>query len=113
MKGKKEEANNPERNISFEDIQHDITSWADAVMPDRVPQNTFNKLVFEEIPELVKGGLDDPMEYADILILVIDLAYLKGIDAAAAVREKMKINRQRNWAMDPTTGMFSHVGEDK
>jgi len=94
---------------SIEKLQEEIATWANKVMPDREPQHTFNKLVFEEIPELVKSGLNDPMEYADILILVLDLAYLKGIDAASAVREKMKINRARKWVMNSKTGIMSHV----
>lgn len=91
------------------EIQKDITDWANRTFPDRTYQGTFNKLVFEEIPELINGGVHDPMEYADILILVLDLAYLVGVDAEKAVTKKMTINKARRWRKNPISGLFQHV----
>lgn len=91
------------------EIQKDITDWANRTFPDRTYQGTFNKLVFEEIPELINGGVHDPMEYADILILVLDLAYLVGVDAEKAVTKKMAINKARVWRQNPTSGLYQHV----
>ena len=39
----------------------------------------------------------DPLELADVAILVLDLFYLQEIDLAQAVKDKMLINRQRTW----------------
>lgn len=94
---------------SIAEVQKDITDWADRTFPDRTYQGTFNKLVFEEIPELINGGVYDPMEYADILILVLDLAYLVGVDAEKAVAEKMAINKERTWQKNPISGLFRHI----
>lgn len=94
---------------TLKELQADVVSWANEVIPDRHPQATFNKLVFEEIPELVNGGLKDPLEFADILILVLDLAHLAGVDAEKALTAKMFINRQRKWVVNPDTGLMSHV----
>ncbi len=39
----------------------------------------------------------DPLELADVAILVLDLFYLQDVDLAQAVKDKMLINRQRIW----------------
>ena len=92
-------------------LQDRITNWADRVFPERTAEGALTKLVLEEIPELLHGGLDDPLEYADVLILVLDIAALRGIDAVAAAHEKMTINEARKWKKNLTTGMMSHIEE--
>lgn len=64
--------------------------------------------MIDELPELLHGGLNDPMEYADVLILVLDIAYLNGIDAVQAAHKKMDINEKRKWAVKPN-GLLQHV----
>lgn len=91
------------------DLQRIITEWADRVYPGRTPENALHKLILEEIPELLHGGLDDPHEWADLLILVVDAAHLRGIDVVQAAFEKMEINRNRSWKIDPKTGLMKHV----
>lgn len=90
-------------------LQHRITTWADRVFPNRTADNALSKLVLHEIPELLHGGLDDPSEYADVLILVLDIAQLRGIDAIQAAHDKMAINEQRQWKIDPHTGLMQHI----
>lgn len=68
--------------------------------------------MLHEIPELITSKLLDPTEYADIVILVLDIAHLNGIDISCAVREKMAINRARSWKIDVGTGLMSHVKEE-
>ena len=68
-------------------------------------------MMVHELPELLNGGLDDPLEYADVLILLLDIASLRGIDAIAAAHEKMSVNERRQWAVDPRTGLMSHTRE--
>ena len=97
------------REDPVEHLQRRITQWADRVFPDRTAVGALSKLMLEEIPELLNGGLDDPHEYADVLILVLDIASLRGIDAVQAAHEKMTINEQRTWARDPETGLLRHT----
>lgn len=92
-------------------LQGRIAVWADRVFPHRTPHGSLCKMVMEEIPELLNGGLDDPLEYADVLILLLDVAHLRGIDAIAAAHQKMSINERRKWQVDPETNMMHHVGE--
>lgn len=86
-----------------------IKEWADSVYPNRTAHSALSKMVMEEIPELLNGGLDDPGEWADLLILVLDAADLRGIDVIRAAFDKMEVNHRRNWAVDPDTGIMSHV----
>lgn len=90
-------------------LQQRITTWADRIIPNRTATGALTKLMLHEIPELLNGGLDDPYEYADVLILVLDIASLKGIDAVQAAHDKMAINEQRLWATDPETGLIQHI----
>jgi len=70
------------------DLQDRIMWWANKVFPDRTAHGALSKLVLEEIPELLNGGLDDPLEYADVLILILDVASLR-----ASMRSKHPIRR--------------------
>lgn len=92
-----------------QDLQKEIKEWADQVFPDRTPYAALSKMIMEEIPELLNGGLDDPGEWADLLILVMDAADLRGIDVLEAAFDKMEINRTRSWEVDPETGIMHHV----
>ena len=107
-----QESTSPEKTKGdVETLQERITRWADTVFPDRTAQNALQKLVMEEIPELLNGGLDDPLEYGDVLILILDVAHLRGIDAVAAAHAKMGINENRHWARDRNTGLMHHIRE--
>ena len=97
----------------LEELQQEIAAWADAVFPDRTAHGALTKLMLHEIPELITSKLLDPTEYADIVILVLDIAHLNGIDISSAVRDKMAINRARTWKIDPATGLMSHIPESK
>jgi hypothetical protein len=94
---------------SLEEIQREVVSWADRVFPDRTLVNTFMKL-HVEISELIEGGLKDPKEYADLIILAVDMAHLADIhNISEAVANKMQINRERAWGFDPVSGTYQHV----
>jgi len=89
-------------------LQAEIASWADEIIPDRKVSHAFDKMVEEEIPELLESEFMDPLEFADVAILLLDVAHLAGIDIETAVRDKMKINRDREWAVDKN-GRLGHV----
>lgn len=86
-----------------------IEVWANRVIPDRTAEKALQKLVLEELPELLHGALDDPGEWADVLILVLDGMRLRGIDPIKAVHDKMAINEKREWAINER-GVLQHVG---
>lgn len=85
-----------------------IVEWADSVFPNRTITDAIQKLMLEEIPEYLMAQ-DDPMELADIGILLYDIAHLAGVDLDEAILKKMEINKKRSWAIDKTTGMLNHT----
>ena len=81
------------------ELQAGIAAWADQVVPNRTPHSTIAKLL-EEIGELIASErMQDPMELADIAILVLDLFHIQGVDLAEAVKAKMLINTERTWTV--------------
>ena len=70
--------------------------------------STIAKLL-EEIGELIASErMSDPMELADVAILVLDLFHLQQVDMYRAVMRKMAKNRARNWKRQDN-GALSHV----
>lgn len=92
---------------TIRNLQREIKEWADSVYPNRTTDSIIKKLE-EERKELMDSGHLDPMEYADVAILVLDLASLNGVDVQDAVRKKLCINYTRSWLIDPDTGVLSH-----
>jgi NTP pyrophosphatase (non-canonical NTP hydrolase) len=77
-------------------MQRLVVMWADQAFPDRTPQAALLKL-YEEIGELIRNPRES-LEYADILIMLVDIAHLHGVhDLGDAVDRKMKINGRRTW----------------
>lgn len=88
-------------------LRNMIVEWADEVFPERTVLNAIQKMVLEEIPEyLMDRG--NPMELADLGILLYDIAHLDGVDLDSAIRKKMMINRFRTWGIDARTGLLKH-----
>lgn len=98
------------REATLSTLQAEIKGWADEVLPGRTWWQALTKLQMEEIPELLKNP-NDPLEYADLFIILVDLAAMKGVDIADAVHRKIAINRQRTWGIDPETGLLRHTKE--
>jgi len=70
--------------------------------------STIAKLL-EEIGELIASErMSDPMELADVAILVLDLFHLQQVDMHQAVTNKMIKNRARRWKRQDN-GALSHV----
>lgn len=99
---------------SIEDVQKYVTEWADANFPNRTPHQALAKLMLEEIPEMavaVKEGAPGlEGECADTLILLLDLFKLWGVDIRKGLREKMILNRAREWEIGPD-GIAHHIGK--
>lgn len=102
-------ANEEKTEDPITESQRMIAEWADSVYPDRTPEHALTKMMLHEIPELLQGGVNDPLEFADVAILLFDIAHLKGIDIGKAIADKMEINKKRIWGVDPATGVMSHV----
>lgn len=87
------------RDIKYDEgdigiLQQAIGKWADEVSPVRTPFNSLIKLVMEEIPGFLQNT-GDPSEYADLVILILDIGYLCGLEVRQAVLDKMEANRAR------------------
>jgi NTP pyrophosphatase (non-canonical NTP hydrolase) len=93
---------------SLDQLQAIVHEWANEQFPDREPSIAWMKL-FEELGEVIKDP-KDPLEWADVLILVLDLAAIYGVTLDNAVLDKMEINRRRTWGTSPT-GVMVHTGE--
>jgi NTP pyrophosphatase (non-canonical NTP hydrolase) len=87
------------------ELQRDIADWIDPLNPGRTSMSTIAKIL-EEIGELVASErMNDPLELADVAILVLDLFYLQKVDLEQAVLAKMEINRLRTWAIADSGAM--------
>jgi hypothetical protein len=94
-------------------LQNRINKWADSVFPERTAEDALKKLIMEEIPELLTSDrADDPLEWADVFILVLDCMKLKNIDPILVSNIKMGVNEKRTWERNPLTGLMNHVKED-
>lgn len=102
----------PQREASEVDpvahLQSRIAAWADRVYPHRTTEVAFAKMM-GEIGEVLLNP-EDPLEWADVVILLVDAAKLRGVDILQAAHEKMAINEKRQWEINPETGLMSHVG---
>ena len=93
---------------NIQDAQRAITQWADKQFPNRKPEHTLMKLVLQEVGEYYSNP-GSPGEFADMLILLFDLASMHDINIAKALEDKMMVNVRRHWVMDPKTGLAQHV----
>jgi hypothetical protein len=84
----------------------EIVQWADSVFPNRKAASALLKL-FEEVGELVRDP-SSPGEYADICIMLFDLAHMHKVDLARAITDKMAVNRKRMWTVT-ANGTMQHA----
>ncbi len=99
-----------EGNGDIRALQTSITEWANSIYPNRTVLAATSKLL-EEIGEFLKKP--DADEFADLCIIIWDLASLRGIDIKEAVLHKMAINRARRWRIDEKTGIMSHIPNEQ
>jgi hypothetical protein len=87
-------------------LQGHVVLWANSAFPNRTPSSAFMKL-FGELGEVIRDP-EDPGEWADLLILILDLMAMHGHwDPAQAVLDKLEINRRRTWAVN-ALGVMQH-----
>ena len=88
------------------ELQSEVAAFAEkAFGPDR--EDAAWKKLFEEIGETLKNP-DDPSEWADVFIILLDLATLHGVDVDSATRAKIEVIKNRVW-VQTSTGTFQHV----
>lgn len=95
-------------STNVHELQLLIAEWADRLNPNRTALSTIAKLL-EELGELIASErMSDPLELADVAILVLDLFHLQEVDLDQAVRAKMALNLTRKWRI-ADNGAMSHV----
>jgi NTP pyrophosphatase (non-canonical NTP hydrolase) len=88
--------------MKIETMTKQVVEWISQYIPDnkRNPMNTAIKLS-EEVSELLhaihSGEGNVGHELADIFILTLDIAHLKGYNLEDEFLKKMDINRMRRW----------------
>lgn len=91
-----------------EELGSIVMEWADETFGvDRDENSTWKKL-FEELGEVIRNP-DDPAEWADVMILMLDLAARHSIKLTPAILAKMEVLRGRVW--ETRNGVFSHVNK--
>jgi hypothetical protein len=92
-------------NMGVQDLARDVFIQAERLFPGRTDAAMALKL-YSEIGEMIESD-GDPDEVADVFIMLMDYAIRKNVNIAAAVRNKMEVNEQRQWTLTP--GGFKHV----
>jgi predicted house-cleaning noncanonical NTP pyrophosphatase (MazG superfamily) len=90
----------------MKDLQELVVRWLEGTYPNRTYQDVLIKFL-EEVAEMFKNPNES--EIADLMILILDLAHLLDIDLGKATVNKMLINGERKWQIDPETGIMHHV----
>ncbi len=86
-------------------IQQRAHDWANKNLPNRTEGSSWMKL-FEEIGEVIKEP-SDALEWADVQIILLDLASMYRIDLNSAIDTKMAILQGRKWRQSEA-GVYSH-----
>lgn len=91
---------------TLKELLKEINDWQDEIFTRATPQSAANHLLREAV-ELVKNPTD-PMEMADVFLLIAAVAHLAGADLVQAVETKLWINRQRDWGEPDSEGVVEH-----
>lgn len=94
------------------ELQTAICEWADSIFGKgigRIP-GIMNHLK-KEADEVIEDPYDH-MEYADCMMLILDAARLAGLssgDLLKLMKEKLEINKQREWGPMDDDGIVEHI----
>ena len=95
---------------TIDKLQRDLGHWSDSVFGKRSDPSGPLKHLKEEVDEVLERP-DDVEEWADCLLLLLDAARIKGIDACSlllACQSKLEKNKQRKWGKPDSDGIFRH-----
>ncbi len=88
--------------------QQEIGDWAREAFPQATERTILSHLRNEVNTELFPGC--DADELADVVLLVLHLANMRGIDLEAEIEAKHEINTGRTWAaVKNAEGFYPHV----
>lgn len=88
-------------------FQETVGEWASTTFPEATNQSRIEHMRME-IEEL-KLEPSDPMEAADILLLLLDHAYHNNYDLLTAGKKKFKIIQGRTWGPPNDMGVVEHI----
>ena len=94
------------KEITVSSLQRQVHEFAEEVFGPYRQDSAWKKL-FEEIGKTLKNP-EDPAEWADVFILMLDLATMYGIDVGPAIVEKLHVLRSRTWRRT-LTGTMQHI----
>lgn len=78
--------------VALQALAEEVSRYADIYLPNRTPSSAFLKM-FEEMGELVADP-KDPSEWADVFIMLLDLAHMHRVTPmlVTEIFEKLEIN---------------------
>lgn len=95
-----------ENDITVADLQKQVHEFAEKTFGPGREDAAWKKL-FEEIGETLKNP-EDPAEWGDVFIMLLDLATMYKVDVGTATLGKLELIRNRVWQRT-ATGTFQHV----
>jgi NTP pyrophosphatase (non-canonical NTP hydrolase) len=113
-KDRSESDHRTDRTMRLEPLIAECYGFAQANFPNRTRQSMFLKM-FEELGEVIAekpGTPEHDLEVADLFILLFDYVRMTNVDVTNAVAAKLKINRLREWEIDPETQVMRHVSDE-
>ncbi len=92
---------------TLEDLAVECVGWAEETFPDATVESVLAHLKHEVEHELTEECEED--ELADVFMLLMHLAYKRGINMNTTVRDKLIINMGREWSTKKNDeGFFQH-----
>ena len=88
-------------------FQREVHQWAGRTFKTQSVPSKLDHLE-DEVREL-KENPTDPMEMADILLLLLGIAEMQGVDLWEAAQQKHAINQTRTWGAPDERGVSKHV----
>jgi hypothetical protein len=87
--------------------------WSLKTFTEATPSGSLEKAKEEikEIEEDIANDINNPVEYADAIMCIFDVAGRRGISAKEVMKayeEKIEINTNRTWTKNPDNS-YSHV----
>lgn len=99
------------KGLTIEIMMRLVTAWADQhISKNRTYENAIAKMMLEELPEFLQDPCAD--EWADVMIIWLDVAKLQGIDPEKAVMDKLMRNLDREFKQDKGSGIFGASKSD-
>ncbi|MGD9525043.1 MAG: dATP/dGTP pyrophosphohydrolase domain-containing protein [Gemmatimonadales bacterium] len=92
---------------SLDALVPELVQWQAETFKDATVHSKIAHLV-EEVVELAQAP-HDAEEYADCFMLLTGAAHVAGVDLASAVRDKLAVNRARQWGEPDEHGVVRHV----